>query len=252
MQAEANRVSNISAAQWESFNTQNARNQAQYCRNQGLDSIEEQYLTVFDNFDEKVPLEEHPFFQSQQKKFRDDISAFKMAICSICCEQWPMQINQHISNYVSLEFACNGSSTPQFGHANDTILKRCFQGIAQDSNALDWDKALHLFFDDRSDLEFDINRLKSSGNPIACLDTWHNRHEAKSKDLLEANGLHAQLFLCKGANVMLTSNLCTAVGLHNGARGRVEDFVYMSSEGPRHPLKQLPEAMVVEFSHLHE
>jgi len=42
------------------------------------------------------------------------------------------------------------------------------------------------------------------------------------------------------------------VGLHNGARGRVVDFVYMMSEGPHHPLKQSPKAMVVEFSHLHE
>ena len=38
---------------------------------------------------------------------------------------------------------------------------------------------------------------------------------------------------------MLTSNLCTPVGLHNGSRGKVLDFVYMSSE-----------AVAVKFIHL--
>ena len=47
---------------------------------------------------------------------------------------------------------------------------------------------------------------------------------------------------------MLTSNLWTHVGLHNGARGKVIDFVYMNSDGT---LSQtLPEAVVVQFSHL--
>jgi len=50
--------------------------------------------------------------------------------------------------------------------------------------------------------------------------------------------------------MMLTSNLWTAVGLHDGVKGKVVDFVYKTSEGPPHPSKQLPEAIVVEFSHL--
>jgi len=74
----------------------------------------------------------------------------------------------------------------------------------------------------------------------------------KSNDSQEANCLYAQLFLCEGADVMLTSNLWTTVGLHNGDRGRVVDFEYTISEEPFHPSKQLLEAMVVEFGHLHE
>ena len=47
---------------------------------------------------------------------------------------------------------------------------------------------------------------------------------------------------------MLTSNLWTPVGLHNGNRGKIPDFVYMKSDGP---LSQtFPEAVVVQFSHL--
>ena len=47
---------------------------------------------------------------------------------------------------------------------------------------------------------------------------------------------------------MLTPNLWTPVGLHNGARGKVIDFVYANSDGPRS--QTLPEAVVVKFGHL--
>ena len=47
---------------------------------------------------------------------------------------------------------------------------------------------------------------------------------------------------------MLTSNSWTPVGLHNGSRGKVLDFVYMNSYGPQS--QTFPEAIVVQFSHL--
>ena len=47
---------------------------------------------------------------------------------------------------------------------------------------------------------------------------------------------------------MLTSNIWTPVGLHNGTRGKVIDFVYMNYDGPR--FQTFAEAVVVQFSHL--
>ena len=53
-----------------------------------------------------------------------------------------------------------------------------------------------------------------------------------SKHSKEANGLYYCLYLAKGADIMLTSILWNPVGLHNGARGKVIDDVYMYSDGP--------------------
>ena len=47
---------------------------------------------------------------------------------------------------------------------------------------------------------------------------------------------------------MLTSNLWNPVGFHNGARGKVIDFVYMNSYGPQS--QTFSEAVVVQFIHL--
>ena len=85
--------------------------------------------------------------------------------------------------------------------------------------------------------------------PIAKLQARHNCSEAKKKYSQEENGLRTCLYLEKGADVMLTSNLWTPVGLYNGARGKVMDFVYMNSDGPQS--QNFPEAVVVQFSHLY-
>ena len=47
---------------------------------------------------------------------------------------------------------------------------------------------------------------------------------------------------------MVTSNLWTPVGFHNVTRGKVLDFFYMSSDGPRY--QTLPEGVVAQFNHL--
>ena len=130
------------------------------------------------------------------------------------------------------------------------LLRTRFVGTASDSTDPQWDQAPHLFFDNKSAHEFNMARLQSLQKPIARLDAVHNKPEAKRKDSQEASGLHATLFLCEGADVMLTSNLWTAAGLHNGAKGKVVDFVYTTPEGPRS--KELPESVVVYFPHLDE
>ena len=61
----------------------------------------------------------------------------------------------------------------------------------------------------------------------------------------QSNGLNSCLNIAKGADVILTSNLWTPVGLQNDDRGKVSYFVYMNSDGPRS--HTFPEAVVVEL-----
>lgn len=93
-----------------------------------------------------------------------------------------------------------------------------------------------------------MTKLKALGTPIAKLAAKHNNNHARKRDSNEANGLLAELFLAVGAWVMLTSNLWTDVGLHNGAKGIVVDLVYKTPAGPT--FGDLPEAVVVQFCDL--
>ena len=70
-----------------------------------------------------------------------------------------------------------------------------------------------------------MSRLQTLEILIAKLQARHNYSEAKKKYSREENGLHSCLYLANGSDVILTSNLWTPVGLHNGARGKGIDFV---------------------------
>ena len=59
----------------------------------------------------------------------------------------------------------------------------------------------------------------------------------------EMAGLEPCVFLAKGAQVMLTMNLWTDVGLCNGATGTVIDFIYADNHQP----PDLPQAVIVKF-----
>ena len=128
----------------------------------------------------------------------------------------------------------------QEGSVNEedwNLLRNRFIGTAFDSNDPQWDEEAFLSFDNNSVHEYNMEKLRSLRKPIARLNAEHNYAEARRKDSQEANGLHATLFLCEDADVMLTSNLWTAAGLHNGAKGKVVDFVYTR----RTPLRLITE-----------
>ena len=62
-------------------------------------------------------------------------------------------------------------------------------------------------------------------------------------DSSKAGGLLPTLYLCVGAKVMLSANLCVQNGLYNGATGTVVDIIY--SNGCTNDT--LPDVVMVEF-----
>ena len=93
-------------------------------------------------------------------------------------------------------------------------------------------KMRHIFNDNKSTFEYNMKNLIGLDSPIAKLTATHKNGSAEKRDLTEANGLMLKLYLAVGDEVMLTFNLWVDVGFHNGANGKVVDFVYKHADRP--------------------
>ena len=93
-----------------------------------------------------------------------------------------------------------------------------------------------------------MQKLQSLGTPVARIRATQNCLAASKCNSSEANGLAAELYLARNAQVMLTSNLCAEVGFQNGARRKVVNLVYNTIEGRI----CFTEAVVVQFEMLND
>ena len=77
--------------------------------------------------------------------------------------------------------------------------------------------------------EHNVTKLRASGQPIATVKAIHTGPNASPDD---AAGLDPVVCIAHGAQVILTSNLWTGVGLVNGAMGTVIAICYKSGQAP--------------------
>ena len=124
-------------------------------------------------------------------------------------------------------------------------LRTRFIGRAPDASHIMWNDAVRLFYSNKSVLEYNMHKLNHLGTPIAKIQAYHNVRAAAKRDSSECRNLQACLYLSVGSKVMLTQNLWSEVGLHNGAKGKVVDIVYRNQAGPLG--NELPLAIVVQF-----
>ena len=103
--------------------------------------------------------------------------------------------------------------------------------------------AVRLFFSNEDVAKYNSDRLDELGEPVACINARHSPDAAKKIDADLFNGLEPSIFLAKGANVMLTLNLWTSVGLCNGICGIVKHIIYQVNQSP----PNLPIGVMIEF-----
>lgn len=96
--------------------------------------------------------------------------------------------------------------------------------------------------------EWNHNKLKilelNRSFPIAKISAVTTGFHSKSSSSDKAGGLVRTLFLCKGAKVMLTTNLNVPFGLFNGSMGTVVDILYLDGKKTK---DSLPNVVMVEF-----
>ena len=101
---------------------------------------------------------------------------------------------------------------------------------------------VHLHVRNKDVLEQNLRTLQSLNKPIARFNADHASAADKGVEGDKAMDLQPFLYLCKGAQVLHTTNTCQPWGLCNGAVGTVVDFI-MGEEGP----PALPLAVIVDF-----
>ncbi|CAM9672840.1 unnamed protein product, partial [Ascophyllum nodosum] len=86
--------------------------------------------------------------------------------------------------------------------------------------------------------------LRELGTSVLKVEASHSSASARKASAELAQGLHRDVFLARGARVMLTRNLWSEVGLVNGIRGDVVDIVW--AHGEKAPVL-LPEFLVLRL-----
>ncbi len=90
----------------------------------------------------------------------------------------------------------------------------------------DFEDATYLFATNEAVNRRNYFKLPQLQMPITLLRSVNMPSRDKSKPSDQFRGLEVQLYLAIGAQLTLTSNINTAVGLTNGVKGTVVDIVY--------------------------
>ena len=94
---------------------------------------------------------------------------------------------------------------------------------------------------------FNGERLLKLNKPI-CQSTAINRPAAaKDSDPNQAGNLMNELFLAKGARILLTRNLWTERGLVNGSHGYIRYIIFREGSDPNTSPYPMPDLLLVEF-----
>ena len=92
---------------------------------------------------------------------------------------------------------------------------------------------------------FNERRIQRLNQPICCSLSKNNCAEARNSSTNDADNLYNELFLAKGAKVVLTKNLWSEAGLVNGSQGFIKHIIY-DEDNPA-DANSMPDMLLVHF-----
>ena len=116
--------------------------------------------------------------------------------------------------------------------ADIELVQSRFMGKASNEKDKKFATAIRLFTTNREVDDHNALTQCQREVPIAEIRAEHSCDAARQTVNDVAGKLDGTLWLSVGANIMLTKNLWTAVGLTNGARGTVVDIIYAPGTSP--------------------
>jgi ATP-dependent exoDNAse (exonuclease V) alpha subunit len=102
--------------------------------------------------------------------------------------------------------------------------------LQTEENMESFKNATRLFYSKAEVKRYNGTKLRELGTSVLKVEANHSSASARKASAELAQGLHRDVFLARGARVMLTRNLWSEVGLVNGIRGDVVDILWAHGE----------------------
>jgi ATP-dependent DNA helicase PIF1 len=114
----------------------------------------------------------------------------------------------------------------------DVLEKKSFAKLTEESQKLFIETAIVLSARKVDMLRWNKEKLKELNQPIANLRAVHSKRGLEQIPSNKTGGLCKDVWICKGARVVLTENLWTEEKLVNGSIGTIVGILYWGNDKP--------------------